>query len=312
MTLFLLNPSSSVLAIGNPISTSIVSVRVFNNLWETGDQLYVLEYKVMYASDPTEEPEDTFLVGIWDTGVEVATKPLPYYYHNIAAVYLDAASAKVWESELTAQVTGNPVYFSTLTPGVNQASLTITSGYWISGTEEESRGYLGVWIISLATELETSWGIDLLTATNKLNSVGSLLFTEAIPGLTNICPTIFAVSGSYPEYSEVTRTNPLQTKLADATGAQLKNALNGIGKWLTGKDDMSLLIGGLGLGILFFILAGRIFVATSSAPAAIALSLPFLLAGNLIGLISLSLTFTVALILLLLFGVVFIMGRMGA
>ena len=66
--------SSPVYAISNPDSITIESVRVFQNLWETGDQLYVVEYKVMYDSDPDEDPEDTFLVGVWSDSTQKVSK----------------------------------------------------------------------------------------------------------------------------------------------------------------------------------------------------------------------------------------------
>ena len=147
---------SPVWAISNPDSISIQSVRVFQNLWETGDMLFLCEYKVMYATDPTEDPKDTFLVGVWDGTTQKYSRPLSYYDHNMQSVYLTAAQALTWEGSYTVRVMGNPSYFATLTKDVNKASLELAPTHWISGAQSASRALLQDWCVSLAETFETS------------------------------------------------------------------------------------------------------------------------------------------------------------
>ena len=81
----------------DPTSISIESVRIYQNLWQTGDQLYVVEYKVMYNTTPLIEPKDVYLVGIWDGAVLRASEPLKSYGYNVTSIYLNAPSALNWE-----------------------------------------------------------------------------------------------------------------------------------------------------------------------------------------------------------------------
>jgi len=90
-------------------------------------------------------------------------------------------------------------------------------------------------------------------------------------------------------------------------GNRLSNALEGFGDWLGLPKTV---VGGMGAGLVFFVLAGRIFVATGSTSASIALSLPFLILATLIGLLQPYLIFILAFVLIVLFGIVFILARL--
>ena len=303
--------ATPVCAIGNPDSITVESVRIFQNLWETGDQLYVVEHKIMYASDPDEDPGDTFLVGLWQGSTQVYSKPVNYYAHNVVTIYLTPTQALTWEGSYSIKVMGNPAYFPTLTEGTNMRTLELSGGHWVSGTQEESRAYLQAWVVHLAEVFEASWPgeVDLLTAADTLNEAGAAVFKEAIPGLETICSGVFAVSVGYPEMEEPAFTGgAYQEKLRERVGTRLTGALNGLGTFL---HMPGFLVGGVGLGILYFVLAGRILVATGSVPSSIIVSLPFLLAGNYVGLIPLVITFTIGLVVLVLAGAVFILGRLG-
>jgi len=295
-------------AIGDPDSITIESVRVFQNLWDDsgdGDQLYVVEYKVMYPPPhPTEDPNDTFFVGIWDGAVLKYSRPLNYYGHNIISIYLTEARGLTWSDPYTIRVSGNPAYFSSLVEDINMDSLVLAGGNWVSGTQTDSRGYLQSWCVTLAQTLETSWGTALLTSSSKLNILGSATFKEAIPELNGICPTLF----QYLEYSTEAPTQAYQVELETRLGARLQSVLTNLGTFFHVPGAM---IGGVGFGIIFFILTGSIFAATGSVPGAIAVSIPFIIAGNIIGLIPLVITFVFGLIVVVLFGVTFILGRMG-
>ena len=63
--LMLLSAATPVYAIDAPDSISVESIRVYEGIWETGDMLFLVEYKVMDDPDPSEDPWDTYLVGVW-------------------------------------------------------------------------------------------------------------------------------------------------------------------------------------------------------------------------------------------------------
>lgn len=312
----LLFTSGTVLAISNPDSISILSVRVFEGLWVEDDMLFVVEYDVEYTVDPTEDPDETFAVGVWNaTLAKGPDRPLNYYQHNIISVYLTPDQVTdfgyVLNDSLKVRVFGNPSYFATLTEGVNMRTSTLTSSHWINGgTLALTRTHLGNWCITLAETLEASWGVTLLTSNDKLNSVGKAKFNEAIPGLETICPDIFQVATAYPTVPAGPGDPVHEEELLTRMGARLEGSMRGLSTWILGSDTHYLLIAGICLGVVYFILAGRIFIATGSVPGAIVVSMPFLIVGNLVGLLPLSFTFIAAFLVMVTFGVTFVLGRL--
>jgi len=298
-----------------PSEITIESVKAYEGLWEAGDMLFLIEYKVMYTPDPTQDPQDTFLVGIWDGTTKGPDRALDYYQHNFTSIYMTPAQVAsfgyVLNDELKVRVLGNPSIFPSLSEGVDMRTTTLTAGRWLKGSSLDiTRGYLADWSIVLARDLEESWGITLLTSGGKLNSTGMVKFKEAIPGLDSICPTIFQVYSSYPGYEDPTYTKSFETTLQGRMGARLEAVLDGLGQWVVGKPNMGRLVGGAGLALIFFVLSGRIFIATGSVPTSIVVSLPFLFAGNIIGILPLSITFIAAFLVALFFSVTFILGRL--
>lgn len=308
--------ATPVYAISDPDSISVESTKVYEGLWEAGDMLFLVEYKVMYTVDPTEDPQDTFLLGVWEGAVKGPDRALDYYQHNFTSVYLTAAQVASfgyeYGDELKIRVTGNPSFFPSLTEGVNMKTVTLTSGHWLKGTTlEETRQYLADWCIILAETFETSWGTPLLTSGGRLNPTGTVKFKEAIPSLDEVCPCIFQVYSTYPEYGDPTYGSAFSDELESRTGARLTGVLAGLGQWTVGKPDMGGLVGGILLAILFFVLAGRIFIATNSVPASIAVGFPFILVGNVVGILSLAITFVAVFLIVVVFAITFILGRLG-
>ena len=310
LTSFLLVVVTPVYAIDNPGSGNITieSVRLFQNLWETDDKLAVIEYRLMYDPIPDEDSEDTYLVATANMSEIFFSRPVDYYAHNFTSVYMEASDNFTWGDAYSVKLMGNPSYFDPITEGLNMKTQELSGGHWVSGDEDTSRAYLGVWSVSIAETLEASWGITLLTSGGRLNSVGALKFKEAIPGLDSIVPDIFAVSQSYPTSENLTTVSTYEDLLKTRTGERLEGALDNLGTFL---HVPGALIGGVGLFVLFFILAGRIFTATGSVSTSIVCAIPFILAGNMVGVLSLSITFVAGLMVIVLFGVVFILGRMG-
>ena len=116
------------------------------------------------------------------------------------------------------------------------------------------------------------------------------------------------VSNVYVEmvYTVPDFTGAYEEGLKRNMGDRLRNAFEGFGDWLGMPGTM---VAAAGATILYFILAGRVFVATGSPQAAIALTIPFLLVGGLLGFIPLSVLFAIGFILIILFGITFILAR---
>lgn len=303
-------PVTPAFAISNPDSILIDSISIFQNLWEAGDQLYVVEYEVNYATTPTEDASDAFFVGIWDGTTCKYTRPLDYYQHNITSIYLSADNSLTWDGAYTIRVSGNPSLFTSITEDVNRQTYSLSSSNWTGGTSAESPDYLANWCVHLAEILQADWSITLLTSTNLLNSTGATVFQDAIPGLGSVCSTLFQVSLEYPAGGTTTGTPSYANQLSGNTGIKLQRSLEGLSQYFLGKSTYWSLIGAVGLLVIYFILAGRIFTATGSTTASIVMGIPFLLIGAVLGLVPLAAVYISAILLAVIFGVVFILGRM--
>jgi hypothetical protein len=289
--------------VANPTNISIINAEVFQNLWVTGDQLYFVEYNIGYGTPPSQPASATFFMGIYNGTSLLSSIPLNYYATNIIALYLNNASALTWGSSYTITIAGNPAYFPTLVMGVNETSFGLSSSYWVS-----TPGAICDYVATLARSLQTVWGITLLTSTDLLNSVGSTTFLEAIPGLATICPNIQSTSVVYPTVAPPTynTSGSIQPSMTGNEPTNLINAFNGIGNWLGFPGQVVGAVLGFGL---FLLLAGRLYVATGSQVAAVLLGLPFLMYLFLIGVIPIIVLFMFFLVVTLLAGIIFILGR---
>lgn len=302
-----------VLAISDPDSIELLSVRIYENIYEDGDWLVLCESDIVYNTTPSESANETFCYALRDGSNITATGIVVDYGHHLGMIYLGSSDVSdkglSWgNTTYNVSVMGTPTYFPTPVEDVSMDTLTL-EGCWIAGTMEECREYLGIRVILLAGYIEDSRGEEWLTDSLTLNELGREEVLKAIPYLNLILPDIFEPLTSFPDYTPPEYEPEYENTLLERAGTRLTTALNGIGEWITGKPNMGLLFGGIGLAVLYFILAGRIFVATGSVPASIALSIPFLLGGNLIGIVPLSITFIAAFFAAISFGVTYILGR---
>jgi hypothetical protein len=305
--LALLWPLAAYAVVTDPDSISVVSVRIFQNVWSTGDELFLVEQKVMHSINQSSPSTDTFLVRVTSTSANYSV-PLPYYQHGLSAIYLTAAQAVTWGSTANITVAGNPAFYPTLTEGVNQRTSSLGPGNWISGTETDSRSYLQAWCVTLADELQTSWGITLLDTNDKLNAVGAQYFSAVIPGLTSVCPNLFAVSSDYVTPDTSAHPKTYETDLLSRMGIGLHDAVQGIANVIGIPFTLT---GLLLVGIMFFIVAGRIFTATGSPAMTIPIAIPFLFVATIIGLIPLSAVFFVIAVVVVLGAITFVLARVG-
>jgi hypothetical protein len=157
--------------------------------------------------------------------------------------------------------------------------------------------------------LDPEWLQDDLLSTNRLtySDTGEIVFLNCIPDLTYVCPSLFA-SAMYPYDFQNRSYNPLfQTNLLNQTPSRLKIAMDDLGTWI---GVPGIFVGGIGLALIFFMLAGRIFIATGSPAAGIVFGIPVIILGNLLGMIPLTVTLALGLVVIVLAGIVFVLGRM--
>ena len=299
---FFLVCSPVLAAPANPNTITIGDVFVFRNLVETGDQLWFMRYAVSYATIPSTPASDNFLMAIYDPdGVTLRyTHSLNYYQQNIISIYLTAAQALTWNGAYVVRVMGNPAVFDPLVEGLNMRSRTLGAGDYHELTD------LGTYMLQQAQILQTTWGITLLSAAGKLNTTGATYFNKAVPGLNNIVPEIYAVTTEYPTVTEGNWTHTYEEDLLARRGLGLNQTFTELGSWLGTSNNWIAL--GFG-GFLAVMVGGGVFAATKKPDWALIFAGLTIPACVVVGIIPLSIWWIVAFIILVFFGVLFLMGR---
>lgn len=301
--------TAPVLAIANPDDITVHTVKVFQNVFEANDILFVSRYDVKY--DPTPEPDepagDAFQYKLHHGsgfGTLVASRPMNYYQHNVISLYLDAtqATAVTWgDSDFNVQVTGNVAMFGI---GVEDTKV-LASADWLTGTESETETLLYIHCIELAEVLEADWQIDdptiyLVTTTaegDALTPRGRIVFTEAIPGLDVACPALFQMAAGTADIGDkatATGAYDVSLSMSSRVGTAIASSFSGIGDYLGISGQMA---GGLFLGLIAVTVASIVFISSGNTIAAMVLTIPFVILGNWTGLVPLVFTFVVAIII---------------
>ncbi len=300
--LILISTPVVVLAISNPDSISIGECTVFRDVEEDGDQLYYCRYEVGYLVEPEEDASNTFLMAIYDTDgtTLLFTRPLNYYQHNIISIYLSAADALTWGESYKIRIMGNPALFS-LAEGTNMRTWALSGGDYREFSE------LGTYLIGQASILEADWGIDLLTSGNLLNTQGSIVFRDAIPGLNNIVPEIFSTTSSYFTVENKSFTENYANAAHDRLGS-INQSFADIGEWLGISEGWV----GVCVSSLISVLLGSVIFATTRRTEVVYVSM-FTTYGvfGTIGWIPLQLFIITFIIIGIIFGILWWIGRMG-
>ena len=92
------------------------------------------------------------------------------------------------------------------------------------------------------------------------------------------------------------------------TGTRLRDALDNFGAWVGISGNA---FGGLALFVIFAITAGFVFTSTGNVHGGIIVSLPVIFLGNYLGLLSFAITWILVVVVVLLFAILFIMGRLA-
>jgi len=255
--LLLFGAVSPAYAISNPDSIDIGDVYVFRNVLETGDMLFFVRYDVSYSSQPSEDAEDMFQMVVYDTdgATPLVMRPLNYYQHNIISIYLSAANNTLtWGSAYYVRVTGNPGVFDPLVEGTNMRTRVLASGDYAS-TED-----LGGVMITQAELLEADWDITLLTSGDRLNTVGSAYFREAVPGLSSMAPEIFEVTTTYFNFTRSHFTEEGLNRTRENLPVSLNSAITGLNQ-MFGVTNANW--GGFGWTLLLgMVVGGAVYAAT--------------------------------------------------
>lgn len=302
-------PSSSVEGISNPDGISIQSQRAFRNLAQADDQLFIIEYKVLYAIEPAEDVRVAFYGGIHDGSNFVATKPLLFYGHNFVGIYLDPTQALTWEGSYDARITGDPVLFGSIIVGLNMASVSFGADDWIDGTLETTPDNIRSHILTIMTGIEGSRGEILLAPNGLLNEAGGDMVLRLIPRINAWIPTMFGTITSFPTEPTPAFTTTYQAELRTKTGNRLTNAMEQLGETFLGSSSQGFVFGTIGILLLAVSFIGIVFNTVAVSSTTLVLSLPLLYIGVTTGVIPLALALAAFFTVAILFGISFILAR---
>jgi hypothetical protein len=256
---FLVNPASMGLAdYGNN------NIRVFRNLVETGDSLYIFHYKIAFTDDlyPVQTASDTMTFNLYNSSGNESFSFAPYVYpyfesngygDGIASIYFAAAdSAPAWGSAARLTIGGWPAYFS----GLTEFSYTLTTNDYITATSQEDnqaalKTLVLLWCDRLTSIYSTS-GVVLKAASDSgqvLSDDGIAYFTGAIPGLIAMCPALFYIQVYVPTNMDTAY---------DMTMGELYGARAAGSEWMDGFEAM-----GHGLGVSGTVVATFLFAILS-------------------------------------------------
>jgi hypothetical protein len=275
------------LAIDEPDSLSINGVYVYRNCQEVADQLYLIDYTILYPVDgePDEDATEAYLVRLMDGTDELgAVAPYSYYYYGydrgVVAIYFSAADAPGWGGDYTMTLEGNPMFtWNAERPYVSVNAFNV----WADNPMETTQEVLSSRILWLADQLEIAWEVDMITTAQGgsfLTEYGEAYFGNVIPDLRTMAPFVYSSGTVTPiipdvvntgSYEETIYTNYIQGTPLDMTPlAELLNVTRGTATAIVYY----------GLAILICLLICR---AINTYKPLMLFLLPFLVVGPMLG-----------------------------
>lgn len=303
--------ASPVYAIGNPDNLTIKDVYAFRNYKETGDRMYYMRYEVGWSETPSETPQSTWLVTLYnsDATLILGTSPIYYWGNNIISVWISpadvVAKSVAWEGEYLFRIHGSPLIYADLIEGSNMLTEQMVAGDYYETTSLETI------MRAQAILLENDLGIDLISDAGRLNSAGNIYFLTAMPYLGTAAPGLFQsvtqqIVLDYTEYNE----NYTQS-LVDRRSNILEEMVTdwGVNFWHMSYDWAAVWM----VGILYLVVAGAIYPLVKNPAWSLIGAFPIPVASAWLGISDSMLRIIVLIVmgLAFLFGVFFILPRFG-
>jgi hypothetical protein len=310
--LLILLYSLPVFALTNPTSVNIVKTHAVNNVLVTGDILIMAEYDITFAANPTELVDSTFIFQlIAADGVTELGRVLAYPYvtrgYGKGVISFYFAVNPITANYSIIRILGNPIYF---TPAYSQDFPLSATTYTATANTTDADIALQVktYVADLNPTYYPALG-DYLTSTvtgitTTLSSVGTIYFTNAIPNLRNMSPSLFDVE----IYAPTATVDTYNTTQADAyknrfVGTWVGNSAAAFGNLLgTGMQ--------ISMGVLVLLICVLWAVAavglTGQAQAGFLPMVSTLLAGTLLGFVSMAVNSIIVFLAALYLGMVLI------
>ena len=303
-------PVGSIL---DPNAISIIGVKAFQNVFETGDILYFCEYNLAYATLPALSPNETYTLSLIkpDGTSVIVARGLFSYGYNIQSIYLKASEVLsipiVWGEGDYLRISPYPAFLIPV-EGVNQATKKLLSSDWISSTNvaanDASDSSFSFYIMNLFKRIETGQHVAAGTyATLGINGnptlsvAGRGILLQAVPFIDTVLSDLFvtALTDINVNFKSSNTSTNLQTSIntQKILGNTFATEKTNIANWLGISENSA---GGL---VAFFIMAlmfGISFYVIRDIPSAMLMTFVFsiILAG--VGLIPINLMFVLVII----------------
>lgn len=177
--------------LGTPSTIHLTSIAVFQDYYETGDQLYVLRSNVNYESGIDElDSVDYFSIQILEGSTVKAQVPLWSWGYVPASIYLSAANA-LEPGVYTIMITGTEDKFLVEVPYTSHTILNTE----YRGTDMSA---LDTWVAATAVDIgrveydSLTYYLIQVSGKWRLNDAGGELFAKGIPLLDSQRPHLFA------------------------------------------------------------------------------------------------------------------------
>jgi hypothetical protein len=303
--------------IGNPDAIDLGYYKVFYNVVETGDMLFVAESRVVYDLTPTDyNASESFTFDVLDVGGvdSLLTVPLQAFGYRPISVYQTASSVTakglLVGSAYVYRIVGNPLIFPStagnITTQILGASDFINQSLGVDGGVPTANP-LRNGMVAVAKHMQAKDNVETymisVDGTNYLTTSGGALFLEGIPSLNIMCPILFQsgtdiINGDTPE-SKGTYATSLSI---GRWGAVTANGLKAMGSYLGISQALA---GSLMLFVLAIMLAVFIYQKTESGIAVLLIvaTTPFI--GAFLGLMPMALAFIFVILIIMLMGYYF-------
>ena len=237
-------PGNAALAVDLPDNMSVITARAYKDLAVTGDMAVVFHAKINYDSDNGTYPDVPASQSIMfnfvaANGTRLASSS-PYvfspfetngYGNLVSGFYFSADDAPEWEGSHKIEIIGLPAYFS---PVPNPVYKELIAQEYEQSSDNEVA--LALEILRLCDVFKVIYPDIALKSTTGtgtvLSAYGEAYFKSAIPGLENLCPSIFNVQIYTPDLIEVTAydTSLADTMAGHTEGSDLQRGMARIGE----------------------------------------------------------------------------------
>lgn len=293
-------------------------VRVYENVGETDDMLFLIESWVKY--DPTPEPGTPgshFIFEVRNAAgtTVIISRPLQSYGERPMSIYVTAAQVTtlglVSGSAYVIRLTGNPLIFTPPVEGDSMVNYTLSADDWLDqSTATAETNLLRIACIGIAEHMEEEDAVStyLITAegVQYLTPTGASLFLAGVPSLDVWVPSLFQIT-----------TEVLRSETPDATGSYVgfltirerlgdttADAVLNIGVWLGVSVQMA---AGLIMMTLMVLLSIWLYNKTQSGKVVMVLGIAAVMpVATFLGLSSMVIMFILVIMIVLLLGYYFL------